>query len=181
MRNCARSAPWPRASMEYKEFIFQSYRYDPAISTLSLRYRYTDGQRFEENLVFDFIPRQLSPEESRVLDSIFRLIFLLSGVSYYKAFIPKTLISEAFPLDRETAAFLQKFYEKGLAEFAFNNRISLASRCRFQTDPVPPTLPTPLDLPRRTCVPVGGGKDSIVTTECLKHSGEPAILFSLGD
>jgi hypothetical protein len=30
-------------------------------------------------------------------------------------------------------------------------------------------------------VPVGGGKDSIVTLECLKRSGEPLVLFSLGD
>jgi hypothetical protein len=30
-------------------------------------------------------------------------------------------------------------------------------------------------------VPVGGGKDSIVTIECLKRGGEPLILFSLGD
>src|SRR5262249_11965308 len=35
--------------------------------------------------------------------------------------------------------------------------------------------------PRRTCVPVGGGKDSIVTLECLKRGGEPLILFSLGE
>ncbi len=38
-----------------------------------------------------------------------------------------------------------------------------------------------LDLPRRTCVPVGGGKDSIVTVECLKAGGEDLVLFSLGD
>jgi UDP-N-acetyl-alpha-D-muramoyl-L-alanyl-L-glutamate epimerase len=30
-------------------------------------------------------------------------------------------------------------------------------------------------------VPVGGGKDSIVTVECLRHGGEPLMLFSLGD
>jgi hypothetical protein len=37
-----------------------------------------------------------------------------------------------------------------------------------------------LDPPRLTCVPVGGGKDSIVTIECLKQAGEPLVLFSLG-
>ena len=38
-----------------------------------------------------------------------------------------------------------------------------------------------IDLPRRTCVPIGGGKDSIVTLECLKRAGEDLVLFSLGD
>src|SRR4029077_7349741 len=107
--------------MRYKEFIFENYRYDAAVSTLSLRYRFGGGPRFEEKLVFDFVPRQFSTEASSVLDRMFRLIFLTSGVSYYKAFVPQTLLCEAFPLDRMSTEFLQKFYEKGLAEFAFRN------------------------------------------------------------
>jgi UDP-N-acetyl-alpha-D-muramoyl-L-alanyl-L-glutamate epimerase len=167
--------------MRYKEFIFENYHYDPAVSTLSLRYRFDSGPRFEEKLIFDFVPIQLAQSASEVLDRIFRLIFLMSGVSYYKAFIPKTLICEAFPMDRPTAEFLGKFYEKGLAEFAFRNRISLRGHFEVRSAPSAPPGPIALDLPRRTCVPVGGGKDSIVTLECLKRSGEPLILFSLGN
>jgi UDP-N-acetyl-alpha-D-muramoyl-L-alanyl-L-glutamate epimerase len=167
--------------MQYKKFIFQDYSFDPAASTLSLRYRFSGGPRFEEKLVFNFLSRELSPEESRVLDRIFRLIFLMSGVSYYKTFVPQTLICESFSVDRITAEFLQKFYEKGLAEFAFRNRISLRDHFTIQWTSGLPIAPVELDLPRRTCVPVGGGKDSIVTLECLKRSGEPLVLFSLGD
>ncbi len=94
--------------MEHKEFIFEGYYYEKAISTLSLRYRFSNGPRFEERLIFDFAMRQLSPSATEVLDRIFRLIFLSSGVSYYKAFIPKTLICEAFPVDRKTAEFIEK-------------------------------------------------------------------------
>src|SRR6516225_10407677 len=164
--------------MQYKEFIFEGYLYDPEVSTLSLRYRFSDGPRFEENLVFDFEPWQLSSEASLILDQIFRLIFLMSGVSYYKTFVPRTLICESFPLDRITAEFLQKFYEKGLAEFAFRNRISLRGHLEIRWSGGSPAGPIALDLPRRTCVPVGGGKDSIVTLECLKRNGEPLVLFS---
>ncbi len=167
--------------MEYKEFIFESYHYDPAVSTLSLRYRFSEGPSFQETLVFDFAARALSATESQVLDRIFRLVFLTSGVSYYKAYIPKTLICESFPIDENTAEFLHKFYEKGLAEFGFRNGISLNNHFRIQSTAAPATAPIALNLPRRTCVPVGGGKDSIVTIECLKRSGEPLILFSLGD
>jgi len=167
--------------MQYREFIFENYLYDPVVSTLSLRYRFDAGPRFEEKLVFDFVPRQLSPEASVVLDRIFCLIFLMSGVSYYKSFVPQTLICEPFPVDRITAEFLHKFYEKGLAEFAFRNRISLRGHVAIRWSGDLPAAPIVLDLPRRTCVPVGGGKDSIVTLECLKCSGEPLVLFSLGD
>src|SRR5713101_7389195 len=124
--------------MQYKQFIFENYQYHPAASTLLLQYRFGDGPRFEETLIFDFVRQDLSPAVFKVLDRIFRLIFLMSGVSYYKAFIPKTLVCEAFPVDRPTAEFLQNFYEKGLAEFAFRNRISLRSDVEIGTSARPP-------------------------------------------
>jgi UDP-N-acetyl-alpha-D-muramoyl-L-alanyl-L-glutamate epimerase len=167
--------------MKYNEFIFEHYRYDPVELSLSLHYRFGGGPSFEEKLAFDFTPRTLSAAANQVLDRIFRLIFLLSGISYYKAFVPQTMICEAFPLDSRTTGFLQEFYEKGLAEFAFKNRLSLRNHIRFRSEAAFPSLPIALDLPRRTCVPVGGGKDSIVTIECLKRGGEPIMLFSLGE
>ncbi|MGH7048365.1 MAG: hypothetical protein ACREE2_18465 [Stellaceae bacterium] len=167
--------------MRYSEFVFENYRYDPTASILSLHYRFAEGPGFAEQLSFEIPQRRLSPAGSEVLDRIFRLIFLLSGVSYYKAFVPGMLRCSAFPLDRETAELLQDFYEQGLAEFAWKNRISLRGRCRFRSEPVAPAAPVALSLPRRSCVPIGGGKDSVVTLECLKAGGEDLVLFSLGD
>ncbi len=167
--------------MVYNEFVFEDYRYDPARSTLSLCYTYNGGLRFEEQLIFDFVPPQLSSAAREVLDRLFRLILLLSGVSYYKAFIPRVLTCRAFELDERTAEFLQRFYERGLAEFAFRNDVSLHGHFRVQSSSAPATAPITVDFPRRTCVPVGGGKDSIVTIECLRQGGDPLMLFSLGD
>jgi UDP-N-acetyl-alpha-D-muramoyl-L-alanyl-L-glutamate epimerase len=167
--------------MKYKEFIFENYCYDQLSSTLSLRYRFAEGPQFQEDLVFDFPQRSLPSAASEVLDRIFRLIFLMAGVSYYKAFIPKWLNCEAFPLDQATAEFLQAFYEKGLAEFAFTNKVSLRGHFEVRSSATPPAAAIAVELTRRTCVPVGGGKDSIVSLECLKRAGEPLILFALGD
>ena len=167
--------------MEYNEFVFENYRYDPLASVLSLYYRLSNGPSFEERLFFDFPSQQTSQATTDVLDRVHRLIFLLSGVSYYKAFMPKLLICEAFELDEKTAEFLHKFYNKGLAEFAFRNELSLEGHFRVQSCSVSAAPPIPLDLPRKTLVPIGGGKDSIVTVECLKQSGDPLLLFSLGD
>ncbi len=167
--------------MAYSAFVFERYEYDPERAVLSLHYRFVGGPKFIEELAFHCAPCPPSGVAAEALDRIFRLIFLFAGVSYYKAFIPETLVCEAFPLDLDTAAFLQKFYEQGLAEFAFRNRISLRGHCRFVADPAPSAAPLALDLPRRTCVPVGGGKDSVVTLECLKRAGDEVVLFSLGD
>ena len=167
--------------MEYKEFIFENYSYNPTASILSLHYRFNGGPRFEEKLFFDFVPQRRSSDGYEVLDRIYRLIFLMSGVSYYKAFIPKLLTCDAFELDAETSEFLHKFYEKGLAEFAYRNGISLRGHFHFRSGGAPAPSPIVLDLSNKALVPVGGGKDSIVTIECLKASGQPLILFALGD
>jgi hypothetical protein len=162
-------------------FVFERYRYDRERRLLCLHYRFADGPRFVEEIEFDFVPRTLGGADEAVLDGIFRLILLFAGVSYYKAFIPQTLICEAFPLDPHTAAFALRFYERGLGEFAFRNRVSLAGRLNFRTEPVDPPMPIAIDPPHRSCVPVGGGKDSIVTLESLRQAGEEIVLFALGD
>src|SRR5262249_46664059 len=82
--------------------------------------------------------------------------------------------------DEETAVFIEKTYRKGLAEFAYNNKLDLGNRLGFESKPVPPRKASPLGLPRKSLVPVGGGKDSIVALETLKEAGEPLALFALG-
>ena len=163
------------------EFICEGYSFEPETGMLSLCYGFDNGLRFEERIVFPTGERVLSALEREALDRMFRLLLLACGVSYYKAFAPDRIRCAAFTLDPATAAFFTNFYVKGLAEFAWRNGINLAGRLQVVADAVEPPTALRLELPRRTCVPVGGGKDSIVTIECLKQAGEPLVLFSLGN
>ena len=167
--------------MAYDAFIFDCYRWAPQTGTLTLFYRYPGGPQFAETILFDFPRRQLAAAESAVLDRLFRLLLLFAGVSYYKAYVPPRLLCEAFRLDPHTAGFVTRFYEKGLGEFAFANNLSLAGRIELVAAADAPSAPLRLELPRCNLVPVGGGKDSIVTIETLKRAGEPLTLFALGD
>jgi UDP-N-acetyl-alpha-D-muramoyl-L-alanyl-L-glutamate epimerase len=169
------------ASNLYQEFVLEGYHFDAASSALSLDYRFQDGPRFRERVDFDFPVRQLSEGERAALDRIFQLILLFSGISYYKAFIPRTVRCEAFPLDQKTAEFVQAFYVNGLAEFAFRNGISLRDHIEVIWSSTAAPVATALELPRRTCIPVGGGKDSVVTIECLRQESQDPVLFTLGD
>ncbi|HET7883549.1 MAG TPA: hypothetical protein VFL55_21870 [Acetobacteraceae bacterium] len=161
------------------DFLCEGYGFAPETGTLSLHYAFQDGPRFTERIVFP-PSRALSREGEQALDRIFRMLLLACGVSYYKTFAPDRIACTAFALDGATAEFFTAFYIKGLGEFAWRNGINLASRLHIAADDVPAAAPVRLDLPRLTCVPVGGGKDSIVTIECLKQAGEPLLLFSLG-
>lgn len=163
--------------MQRREFVCEDYRFEPATGTLSLHYAFDDDLRFEERIVFPATSRDC---DRAALDRVFRLLLLACGVSYYKAFAPERLRCAAFPVDHATAAFFTDFYVQGLGEFAWRNGIDLASHFTIAVDPVEPPRALKLELPRLTCVPVGGGKDSIVTIECLKQAREPLVLFSLG-
>ena len=162
-----------------REFVCEAYRFDPGSGVLSLHYRFDEGPDFVERIAFPAGARVLSEAETAALDRVFRLLLLACGVSYYKAFAPELVRCEAFPLDAAAAAFFTRFYAKGLAEFAWRNGIDLAG-FRIVADDLAPAAAVALELPRRTCVPIGGGKDSIVTLECLRQAGEPLVLFSLG-
>jgi hypothetical protein len=165
----------------YTEFVCETYRFDQETSVLSLHYRFDDAFRFEERIVFPRVDRALSAAEHEALERIFRMLLLACGVSYYKAYAPDCIRCTAFPVDPATAAFFTDFYVKGLAEYAWRNGIALAGRLHIVTETVESDSAVQVALPRRTCIPVGGGKDSIVTVECLKQSGEPLVLFSLGN
>ena len=130
-----------QALMRYSEFVFDGYEWRATAMSLALRYRFAGGPRFEEKLFFEVPQKPLSPAAAAAADRIFRLIFLLAGVSYYKAFVPPVLRCAAFPLDRDTAEFLQRFYRHGLAEFAFRNGIALSDELRFVADQAPPAAP----------------------------------------
>lgn len=161
-------------------FIFEHYGFDATTGVLLLRYRYEGGVSFEEKITFPAPIPDLPADRQEALDRAFRLIFLLAGVSYYKAYVPQDLICEAFPLDRETADFVAHVYHGGLGEFSYRNKISLSDKIKFAASDMPAPKPLSLSLPEKLLVPVGGGKDSIVSLEVLKQAGQAVTLFALG-
>lgn len=158
-------------------FHFKEYRFDDETGVLSLRYYYADGPEFEETITFPKSSKPLSEAQRQALDKAFRLLFLIKGVSYYKAFAPTELKCDAFDLDKDTAAFVREIYLKGLAEFAYNNKLDLSKRLKFEIKDA--KAPTAVALPnlQGALVPVGGGKDSVVSIEMLKRVGMPLRLF----
>ena len=161
-------------------FVFDRYDFTPETGVLHLHYSFEGGADFIETIQFPPSQQPLSLPQRQALDHAVRLLFLLAGVSYYKAYAPPRLVCRAFDLDRDTASLLQTIYWYGLGEFAFENKIDLSDRIHFESTDSPAPTAVDLILPNGALVPVGGGKDSIVSLECLKQSGIPVTLFGLG-
>lgn len=106
-------------------------------------------------------------------------------VSYWKCACPPVVEIHCGSLDREQILFWKKLYFNGLAEFFYRNGITTSFE-DFMTieavDNAPPKKYAVPDL-TGTLVPVGGGKDSVVTLEILKTLREditPYIINARG-
>lgn len=168
--------------MNSAPFVFQSYAFDRASGILRLHYRFSGASEFEEILHFPASDRILSAAEEGALDRAFRVIFLLAGVSYYKAFAPETMTCEAFPLDPQTAKFVEDVYAHGLGEFAYRNGLDMTGRAKFDQPCLSGDAPVALswDMDPHACIPIGGGKDSLLTFGLMKKTQTPLTLFAVG-
>jgi len=167
-----------------KAFRFVRADYDAASSVAELSYAFDDGPELIERIGFPGAPA-LAPERAEAFARALQLLHMIAGVSYYKAGVPPELQVDGGALDGSTADLLEQVYEHGLGEFAYQNKLDLAGRIRFPravpdarkatNDPAPT-----LGLPRRTLVPIGGGKDSLVSVELLRDAGEHMACIWVG-
>jgi len=154
-------------------FIFRSCRFEARESRLTLAYGYRSGEKFSEVIHFSGARTEFSAAERHALDKAMRALHLAAGISYYKAFCPAEIILENQRLSRAEADFFDKFYLMGLGEFAVENDLDLRRTIKFPVAATETPRPSPLALTRANVVPVGGGKDSLVSLEIIRASGQP--------
>ncbi len=164
-------------------FRFTGSSFDPASGRLSLGYALDDRYAFTERYTFPGVSRSLSPAETSVLERLVRLLHLAAGVSYFKTSVPPNIEIEGPGLSPGTAGFFNKLYVNGLGEFAFKNSLFLRGRVNFPVD-LRSADSEPVELEKKTngfLIPLGGGKDSLVTFEIVKRLGRPLATYILGD
>lgn len=157
---------------------------------LRLRYALRGGPdedvSFEEGL---WLPDELpAPDPSDpVVAGLIEGCHRVFGVSYFKAAIPPTI--DANPVSLADAAFWDTLYSVGMGEFYFRNGLDPRERAAFPRLPLDQSAVPPGrhqasfdDTTReRALVLIGGGKDSAVTAEVVRHAAVPATALSLGD
>lgn len=166
------------------QFRFISWEFNQATATASFTYGFDGDERFVEELTFTSLAgadARPMVEKQAALDICLRHLHLMLGISYYKAATPPEIVIETGDIDRETAQLFEEIYVKGLGEFAYRNGLDLRGRIRFPFASMVTAHPSSIELPRRTAVPVGGGKDSVVSIDALRSADEPMVLFSLGE
>ena len=170
----------------YPEFIYESYAYDvqPEGLHISFTFRIKDNTD-SDNKVFNptaFVPARtfLHPERlSRdTLDALVFNIGMIELVSYWKCYCPPTVTVKPFRLDDSQVAFWKKIYYNGLGEFFYTNGIDATEEdfmnisfngTEKEWSPVACKIFNPQANNNPHIVPIGGGKDSVVTLELLSE------------
>jgi UDP-N-acetyl-alpha-D-muramoyl-L-alanyl-L-glutamate epimerase len=153
-------------------FRYSGYDLHPEADLLACRYRLDDIE-FREEITFPAGGDWAQPAVAEAA----RLVFLLAGVSYYKAGAPPVIdLGDTAVTDRERE-FLREFYVDGLGEYAYRGGLDLTGieiagprlerRARVAYDA----------SAGRPLVPFGGGMDSLVTVELLRPRTDDAALF----
>ncbi|TDB91166.1 hypothetical protein E1091_13820, partial [Micromonospora fluostatini] len=163
-------------------FTFPSYSIDLATGEALFDYALTgpDGeQRFTEVITFPLPDAPPSDATVATLDRVLALLHLVAGVSYYKTAAPPRLVLPA-PLGADAVALVTAVYTKGLAEYAYRNRLPhvLELTPEVPAGEVPPARGYDTSELRPLSA-VGGGKDSIVSLEALRRGGFDPVPFSV--
>jgi hypothetical protein len=162
----AAASPSQRADL----FTYVGYAIDATTGEVRCTYG-TGGHTFTETFGFGTGRNWSDP----AVDAAARLLFLVTGASYYKTTAARQIELGDTDFPEGTREFLGPFLINGLAEFALRNDLDLHSLAvggrLHATDPVTytPTGARPL-------IPFGGGIDSIVTVETLRAVAPDATL-----
>lgn len=117
------------------------------------------------------------------LDVLNNLIFNLGmaeSISYWKTKIPKTFEVVHYNLDDEQKAWWNKLFFKGLAEFFYVNQINVNINdfISFTTSNSESKIVENINSDiSGSLIPLGGGKDSIVTLDLLNSNKENNYFY----
>jgi hypothetical protein len=156
--------------------------FDPQSRTITLGYQLGDDHAFEETITFETPPGPGSSPDLAGVERALVHLHIAAGTSYYKAAAPPVVVVEHTGLTSAELAFHHHLYDDGLREFAVANGlpvprvVDIRSGARGVRASIPAHPPdTDPDRAGGLVVPIGGGKDSMVLIESVKHLG-PRLL-----
>ena len=159
---------------EYEFFRFQRYDYTLENGVLSVKFYFSLDDKYYFTPSFEIPQRKFynwSDIDKNQLDTILFNIGMIELVSYWKLACPKKVYVAPFKLDADQILWWKKLYFNGLGEFFYLNGIKENVNDFMQIICESDASCEKIELPLKetTLVPIGGGKDSVVTVELLKN------------
>lgn len=168
---------------KYSKVVFDAYTIKDTNKELSVAYHFKvdDQHKFSPSFSISWENLKIFGISTNDLDSFIFQIGMVELISYWKAMCPAEVIIRAGALDGHQILFWKKLYFNGLGEFFYLNEIDTDLENFMHLKSEGNKIHSPLRLKtkkERVLVPVGGGKDSVVTLELLRDKLEviPMII-----
>ncbi len=168
---------------QFPAFVYQgfNYKFEGDFFKISFDFSIDGLSTFSPEIKFvnaDFLHfNSLSKSE---LDNLIFHMGMVELISYWKTSCAPKVIIKSFYLDEVQIKFWKKLYYNGLGEFFYLNGIQSSEHdfMNIEVDSTSPKLlPFHLHLDQGALIPVGGGKDSVVSLEILRGKSENLALI----
>ncbi len=158
---------------QYPNFIYNSYKYEMKENSIFIEYNFEieNLKKFNPTWTIDIKNKNEKIDLTKLEQLVFSL-GMVELVSYWKITCSPNISIPCMHLNEEQINWWQKLYKKGLGEFLYLNNIKAESDFMNITSGNK-TLPlNKLEKisEKNVLIPIGGGKDSIVTLELLKDN-----------
>lgn len=151
------------------DFLIEKPSFDVATGKASFRYA-LGTHRFTETLGFP-AGGDKAASTGASFAKLLDLTAIVLGTSYFKLLAPELIRAPDIPLTADERAFAIDVYENGLGEFYARNDLKRFGRITVAGPNETRPAPAAPKLPDRILLPIGGGKDSLVSASLLEKAG----------
>lgn len=167
---------------EFPFFVYQSYSFARNGQQLDIRFNFSLANKFffEPTLSVPFNENiRLESVDQSLLENLVFHIGMVELISYWKAACPPVVHIMPHSLHPEQMQWWKKLYYHGLGEFFYLNGISTNEEdfMKIESKGESPLVTGNQQLEEKYLVPVGGGKDSVVSLEILRKAGVAMLPF----
>jgi len=171
---------------EFPVFVFEGFSVIKKNGFLVIEFDFNISEKYFFNPSIKIPERQFYNNNlsDEIINNLVFHIGMIEMVSYWKATCSPTIIIKPYSLNHEQIEWWKKLYYKGLGEFFYLNSIecSCENFVEIIADKGPVLEPFNIETEEVIIVPVGGGKDSVVTLELLskQYKVKPMIINPRG-
>ena len=160
---------------QFRNFTFYRQEVHVDRGVLSMTFHFSLDDRYYFHPSMSIPSRPFYHWESVPMEQLESLAFhigMVELVSYWKLACPKTIVIKPFDLKLCQKKWWRHLYYQGLGEFRYLNGIECSEHdfLRIESGTDREFKPVKVPVTEQTLIPVGGGKDSVVTLECLRNA-----------
>jgi len=171
---------------KYKSFIYKAFEITEDEKNITIKYYFEipDLTKFQPSI--QILKKQI-PYKKVDNDLVKNMAFnlgMIEAISYWKSTCAETILVQCGYLNKEQQEWFRKLYYHGTGEFRYINGIKIEEEnlVKFITNEKMKNIIKSKEQNNLNgyLIPVGGGKDSVVTLEKLKENKENNYCLTVG-